>query len=276
MRWESPSRPLVVYPPPSIKFNFFSQPIFLFLDRYDKANDILNILKPWRNWLSYYKDRRSRMAEPRPKHPTAHGVVDHLIKACQAYFSYQPIWANDILNILKLWRDWLSYYKDRRLRMAEPRPKHQIEPRSHPIYRILLDLECTLLAGRSYQAIRLRITTMSAIDFRCAPSLSLDSRGPDNIILSNRRTYHLALKHGEVANQILTVGDHVRARRIAKFLDPRVRRSLSSLVSVDLLRLRVVTWPYQSRLLQSEREVRAVVTTGDLIIIRFATVTFPG
>ncbi|KAA1075635.1 hypothetical protein PGTUg99_032909 [Puccinia graminis f. sp. tritici] len=127
MRWESPSRPLVVYPPPSIKFNFFSEPIFLFLDRYDKANDIL--------------------------------------------------------NILKLWRDWLSYYKDRRSRMAEPRPKHQIEPRSHPIYRILLDLECTLLAGRSYQAIRLRITTMSAIDFRCAPSLSLDSRGPDNIIL---------------------------------------------------------------------------------------------
>ncbi|EFP86468.2 hypothetical protein PGT21_028143 [Puccinia graminis f. sp. tritici] len=54
------------YPPPFHqinKLNIFSEPIFLFLDRYDKANDILNILKLWRDWLSYYKDRLSRMAK---------------------------------------------------------------------------------------------------------------------------------------------------------------------------------------------------------------------
>ncbi|KAI9263740.1 nucleoside phosphorylase domain-containing protein [Sporodiniella umbellata] len=33
------------------------------------------------------------------------------------------------------------------------------------------------------------------------------------------KVYHMSVKTGEVANRILTVGDHVRARRIAKFLD---------------------------------------------------------
>lgn len=33
------------------------------------------------------------------------------------------------------------------------------------------------------------------------------------------RVYHLALKKGEIANRILTVGDPERARKIATFLD---------------------------------------------------------
>ena len=33
------------------------------------------------------------------------------------------------------------------------------------------------------------------------------------------RVYHINVKYGEVANRILTVGDHVRARAISKWLD---------------------------------------------------------
>ncbi|KAG2235265.1 hypothetical protein INT48_004732 [Thamnidium elegans] len=33
------------------------------------------------------------------------------------------------------------------------------------------------------------------------------------------RVYHISVKTGDVANRVLTVGDHVRARRIAKLLD---------------------------------------------------------
>lgn len=33
------------------------------------------------------------------------------------------------------------------------------------------------------------------------------------------RVYHISVKLGDVANRVLTVGDHVRARRIAKYLD---------------------------------------------------------
>jgi uridine phosphorylase len=33
------------------------------------------------------------------------------------------------------------------------------------------------------------------------------------------RVYHISVKLGDVANRILTVGDHVRARKIAKHLD---------------------------------------------------------
>ncbi|CAO3672115.1 unnamed protein product [Rhizopus stolonifer] len=33
------------------------------------------------------------------------------------------------------------------------------------------------------------------------------------------KVYHMDVKQGEIANRILTVGDHVRARRIAKYLD---------------------------------------------------------
>ncbi|KAK0537371.1 hypothetical protein OC834_000815 [Tilletia horrida] len=36
---------------------------------------------------------------------------------------------------------------------------------------------------------------------------------------SEGHTYHVATKNGEVANRIITVGDHVRARRIAKLFD---------------------------------------------------------
>ncbi|KAK4517665.1 uncharacterized protein ATC70_001005 [Mucor velutinosus] len=33
------------------------------------------------------------------------------------------------------------------------------------------------------------------------------------------RVYHIGVKLGDVANRVLTVGDHVRARKIAKLLD---------------------------------------------------------
>lgn len=33
------------------------------------------------------------------------------------------------------------------------------------------------------------------------------------------RVYHIGVKQGDVANRILTVGDHVRAKRIAQLLD---------------------------------------------------------
>lgn len=36
---------------------------------------------------------------------------------------------------------------------------------------------------------------------------------------SEDRVYHISVKLGDVANRVLTVGDHVRARRIAKLLD---------------------------------------------------------
>jgi uridine phosphorylase len=36
---------------------------------------------------------------------------------------------------------------------------------------------------------------------------------------SEGKVYHMSVRLGEVANRILTVGDHVRARRIAKHLD---------------------------------------------------------
>lgn len=35
----------------------------------------------------------------------------------------------------------------------------------------------------------------------------------------DNRVYHLGVKLGDVANRILTVGDHVRARKIAAYLD---------------------------------------------------------
>jgi uridine phosphorylase len=36
---------------------------------------------------------------------------------------------------------------------------------------------------------------------------------------SEGRVYHLGIRHGEVANRILTVGDHARAKAIARWLD---------------------------------------------------------
>jgi uridine phosphorylase len=33
------------------------------------------------------------------------------------------------------------------------------------------------------------------------------------------RVYHIGVKLGDIANRILTVGDHVRARKIAAYLD---------------------------------------------------------
>lgn len=36
---------------------------------------------------------------------------------------------------------------------------------------------------------------------------------------SEGRVYHLGIRHGEVSNRILTVGDHARAKAIARWLD---------------------------------------------------------
>lgn len=36
------------------------------------------------------------------------------------------------------------------------------------------------------------------------------------------RVYHLAIKTGEIANRILTVGDYERARKIAQCLDSEI------------------------------------------------------
>ncbi|ORX94589.1 uridine phosphorylase [Basidiobolus meristosporus CBS 931.73] len=37
---------------------------------------------------------------------------------------------------------------------------------------------------------------------------------------SDGRTYHVELKRGECANRVITVGDHARAKRMAKLFDP--------------------------------------------------------
>ncbi|KNE92305.1 hypothetical protein PSTG_14265 [Puccinia striiformis f. sp. tritici PST-78] len=95
----------------------------------------------------------------------------------------------------------------------------------------------------------------------------------------DRRTYHVALKHGEVANRVLTVGDHVRARRIAKFLDstPKVfeltsQRGFTTFTGCYLgVPVSIVAigmgYPMMDFFV---REVRAVVT-GDLIIVRLGS-----
>ncbi|OAV99255.1 hypothetical protein PTTG_25327 [Puccinia triticina 1-1 BBBD Race 1] len=96
---------------------------------------------------------------------------------------------------------------------------------------------------------------------------------------ADRRTYHVGLRHGEVANRIITVGDHERARRIAKFLDqtPKVFEFTSqrgfttftgcySGVPVSIMAIGM-GFPMMDFFV---REVRAVVT-GDLIIIRLGS-----
>lgn len=93
------------------------------------------------------------------------------------------------------------------------------------------------------------------------------------------RTYHVALKHGEVANRILTVGDPVRARRISKFLDPSPKvfeftsqRGFTTFtgcysgVPVSIIAIGM-GYPMIDFMV---REVRAVVK-GDLIIIRLGS-----
>ncbi|KAA1084906.1 hypothetical protein PGTUg99_004325 [Puccinia graminis f. sp. tritici] len=96
---------------------------------------------------------------------------------------------------------------------------------------------------------------------------------------ADRRTYHVALKHGEVANRILTVGDHVRARRIAKFLDqsPKVfeltsQRGFTTFTGCYLgVPVSIVAIGMGYPMIDFfVREVRAVVT-GDLIIIRLGS-----
>ncbi|RUP44154.1 nucleoside phosphorylase domain-containing protein [Jimgerdemannia flammicorona] len=97
------------------------------------------------------------------------------------------------------------------------------------------------------------------------------------------RVYHVGVKRGETANRIITVGDHVRARRIAKLLDgPEVKgRTVFELVSqrgfttftgtyqgvpVSIIAIGMGT-PMVDFLL---REIRACVE-GPIAIIRFGS-----
>jgi len=104
----------------------------------------------------------------------------------------------------------------------------------------------------------------------------LDSNFP---FTTERRTYHVALKHGEVANRILTVGDHIRARRIASFLDPTPKvfeftsqRGFTTFtgcysgVPVSIIAIGM-GYPMMDFFV---REVRAVVR-GELVIIRLGS-----
>ncbi|MBW0548061.1 hypothetical protein O181_087776 [Austropuccinia psidii MF-1] len=96
---------------------------------------------------------------------------------------------------------------------------------------------------------------------------------------ADRRVYHVGVKHGEVANRILTVGDPVRARRIAQHLDasPQAfectsQRGFTTFtgrfkgVPVSIIAIGM-GYPMMDSFV---RETRAVVT-GDLIIIRFGS-----
>ncbi|KAH9816734.1 nucleoside phosphorylase domain-containing protein [Melampsora americana] len=91
------------------------------------------------------------------------------------------------------------------------------------------------------------------------------------------RVYHLGVKNGEVTNRILTVGDHVRARRIAQYLDSKPfeyvsQRGFTTLtgrykgVPVSIVAIGM-GYPMMDFFV---RETRAVVM-GDLIIVRFGS-----
>ncbi|EGG04899.1 uncharacterized protein MELLADRAFT_37196 [Melampsora larici-populina 98AG31] len=94
---------------------------------------------------------------------------------------------------------------------------------------------------------------------------------------SDGRVYHLGIKKGEIANRILTVGDHVRAKRISKhfdsdpfeFVSQRGFTTFTGLykgVPVSIVAIGM-GYPMMDFFV---RETRAVVM-GDLIIIRFGS-----
>lgn len=91
--------------------------------------------------------------------------------------------------------------------------------------------------------------------------------------------YHVGVKAGEVANRIVTCGDHIRLRRFAAFLDPSPR----PFELVSARGFTTITGRYKGVPLSliaigmgvssidfMVREVRAVVS-GDLAIIRFGS-----
>ncbi|KAI8379547.1 nucleoside phosphorylase domain-containing protein [Radiomyces spectabilis] len=97
------------------------------------------------------------------------------------------------------------------------------------------------------------------------------------------RVYHLSLKEGEVANRILTVGDHVRARAIARHLDTEEECGHKIFENVSQRGFTTITGRYKGVPVTIlaigmgnpmmdffVREVRAV-TKGPIAIIRFGS-----
>ncbi|KAI9023049.1 nucleoside phosphorylase domain-containing protein [Phycomyces nitens] len=97
------------------------------------------------------------------------------------------------------------------------------------------------------------------------------------------RVYHIAVKTGEVANRILTVGDHVRARAIAKELDSEEEAGHPTFIKQSQRGFLTITGRYKGVPVSIiaigmgncmmdffVRETRAV-TVGPIAIIRFGS-----
>lgn len=59
------------------------------------------------------------------------------------------------------------------------------------------------------------------------------------------RVYHIGVKQGQVANRILTVGDHVRARAIAQCLDSEAEAGHPVFVNVSQRNFLTITGRYK-------------------------------
>lgn len=59
------------------------------------------------------------------------------------------------------------------------------------------------------------------------------------------RVYHINVKHGQVANRILTVGDHVRAKAIAKWLDSEAEAGHPTFVHISQRGFLTITGRYK-------------------------------
>ncbi|KAI8143175.1 nucleoside phosphorylase domain-containing protein [Fennellomyces sp. T-0311] len=97
------------------------------------------------------------------------------------------------------------------------------------------------------------------------------------------RVYHLNVKYGQVANRILTVGDYVRARAIAKWLDPEEQAGHPTFIHTSQRGFLTITGRYKGVPVTIMaigmgnpmmdffvRETRAVVS-GTMAIIRFGS-----
>ncbi|KAI9282062.1 nucleoside phosphorylase domain-containing protein [Umbelopsis sp. AD052] len=100
---------------------------------------------------------------------------------------------------------------------------------------------------------------------------------------SEGRVYHLGIRHGEVANRILTVGDHARAKAIARWLDTEDEAGAPVFLNHSHRGFLTITGRYKGVPVSIMaigmgncmmdffvRETRAV-TTGTLAIIRFGS-----
>ncbi|KAI7857006.1 nucleoside phosphorylase domain-containing protein [Circinella umbellata] len=100
---------------------------------------------------------------------------------------------------------------------------------------------------------------------------------------SEGRVYHISVKQGEVANRILTVGDHVRARAIAKWLDSEEEAGHPTFIHTSQRGFLTITGRYKGVPVSIIaigmgnpmmdfliRETRAIVS-GTMAIIRFGS-----